>query len=270
MRSTREFPIQASERNGIILNECLCLDPKIRSLAIVGAGGKTSLMYYMAHCIAGSGGTVVTTTTTKIFPPRPDQSPQIITNDVDRNFDSLNSCLKVFRHATVSSGFNPANGKLLGVDEEAIERCLSMADYVLIEADGAAGRSIKAPEDWEPVIPGMVDLVISVVGLDCLDKPVSDDLVFRMERFSEITGLTKGHTITPEAIGRLLSHPRGGFKGAPPCSDFIAFLNKKDLAEDHHLVETTANVILEAGGGKIRMVIVGSVTQAAFRGIPFG
>ena len=70
-----------------------------------------------------------------------------------------------------------------------IARCLDLADKVIVEADGADGRPIKAPEDWEPVIPTFANLVIPVVGLDCVGKPASEDWVFRIERFLALTGL---------------------------------------------------------------------------------
>lgn len=40
-----------------------------RMTALVGAGGKTTLMYALARRMADAGRRVVCTTTTKIFPP---------------------------------------------------------------------------------------------------------------------------------------------------------------------------------------------------------
>ncbi|MCD4678214.1 MAG: hypothetical protein K8S18_19810, partial [Desulfobacula sp.] len=44
-------------------------------ISLIGAGGKTSLMFCLAKELENSGKTVLTTTTTKIFMPTPDQSP---------------------------------------------------------------------------------------------------------------------------------------------------------------------------------------------------
>ena len=42
-------------------------------ISLVGAGGKTSLMFKLAHELSKTGEPVLTTTTTKIFEPGPDQ-----------------------------------------------------------------------------------------------------------------------------------------------------------------------------------------------------
>ena len=47
-------------------------------ISLVGAGGKTSLMFKLAHELSRTGGSVLTTTTTKILEPEPDQSSCVI------------------------------------------------------------------------------------------------------------------------------------------------------------------------------------------------
>lgn len=44
--------------------------------------------------------------------------------------------------------------------------------FFWIEADGAKRLPLKAPGEWEPVIPEFVDLVIGVVGMDALGEPI--------------------------------------------------------------------------------------------------
>ena len=46
-----------------------------------------------------------------------------------------------------------------------------VADHVLVEADGSAGRPLKAHADHEPVVSPRADLVIAVIGVDCLGAP---------------------------------------------------------------------------------------------------
>jgi probable selenium-dependent hydroxylase accessory protein YqeC len=48
-------------------------------IALVGAGGKTTLMFTLAEELARRKGRVVTTTTTRIFPPEVKESPLIVT-----------------------------------------------------------------------------------------------------------------------------------------------------------------------------------------------
>ena len=47
-------------------------------ISLVGAGGKTSLMFRLAHELEKAGERVLTTTTTKIYEPSADQSAGLI------------------------------------------------------------------------------------------------------------------------------------------------------------------------------------------------
>jgi probable selenium-dependent hydroxylase accessory protein YqeC len=149
-----------------------------------------------------------------------------------------------------------------------INVCKNAADHVLIEADGAAGRPVKAPEVWEPVIPSNADLVVHVTGLDCLGKPMTDDWVFRPERFTFVTGLQKGLTIRPRDIADLVTHPQGGLKHVPEKAAFVPFLNKQDLISSDREIEETAEEIMKRAGGRIRRVVSGSLTRSIFTTYP--
>jgi len=49
-----------------------------RIIAIAGAGGKTSLMFALAHAFQRRGIRVITTTTTRILLPTPEQSSHVL------------------------------------------------------------------------------------------------------------------------------------------------------------------------------------------------
>ncbi len=246
------------------------IDSGTRVVALVGAGGKTSLMYSLAREMVSLGRRVVTTTTTKIFPPRPDQSPGLVLLSEDVSRANLAAGLARHGHVTLGSSLLKV-GKVDGVSEETIYDSLRYADSVLVEADGAAGRSVKAPEKWEPVIPGAAELVIPVVGLDCIGARVTEDLVFRLERFLAVTGLQPGETISPESIGLLLGHPEGGIRGVPERSRVVPFLNKVDLLSPEWDVEELVAVVLRAAGDRIRRIVVGKLkTGVESRGYEAG
>ncbi|MCZ7671710.1 MAG: selenium cofactor biosynthesis protein YqeC [Chloroflexi bacterium] len=92
-------------------------------------------------------------------------------------------------------------------------------DFVLVEADGSRMRPIKAPAEHEPVIPPDATVVAPVVGLDALERPLSEiahrpekieQLLLPTSHFSLLNGM-----LTPEAIARILTHPWGGLKSVP-------------------------------------------------------
>jgi len=242
----------------VLLLDCFGIDSSIRVIALTGAGGKTSLMYALAREISSRRQTVVTTTSTKILPPTPNQSPRLLLFQDDPELKELPEYLSRFCHVTVGRTVNSASGKVEGVSDEVIAMCLEKADKVILEADGAAGRPIKAPETWEPVIPHFTDLVIPIVGLDCIGKPASEEWVFRIEKFLTLTKLRKGGAITPESIAKMLSDPNGGLKGAEARALVVPFLNKTDLLGDKAVVDVIVKRAF-ALTGRIKRVVAGRV-----------
>ena len=136
--------------------------------AIIGSGGKTTLMYALERELSCRG-RVIVTTTTHIWPP---------------------AHLEVARRAgerfPVCLGEPCSNGKL-SPPEQTMEELTALADYVLVEADGSAGKPLKAHRPYEPVIPANAGQVICVVGASGLNRPVQE-AVHRPELFLALTG----------------------------------------------------------------------------------
>lgn len=118
-----------------------------------------------------------------------------------------------------------------------------LADVILVEADGAARKPLKAPNTTEPIIPQETDLCIAVMGLDAAYKTLDDTTVHRHEIFARITGRPTGMTIQPEDMVRIAIAPNGLFKGCPPDADLAVFLNKTDLPDLDILPAKFANLL---------------------------
>jgi probable selenium-dependent hydroxylase accessory protein YqeC len=241
------------------LSRCLGLGPERGVIAIVGAGGKTSLMYRLARELVECKGRVITTSSTKIFPPSPTDSPCVILLEDFRDPELFRKKLNANGHITVGTRVRKEDGKLIGIDEETICSLNTVADFVIVEADGAKGRSVKAPEAWEPVIPRIASVVVVVVGLDCLGKPANESRVFRLDRFCEICGIRRGQTITPEMIGLLLRHPLGGIKLAPRTARVCVFLNKLDTLLDREALKVISNTAMKPSEHSIDRIAAGSL-----------
>ena len=136
-------------------------------------------------------------------------------------------------------------------------------DYLLVEADGAARRPVKAPDGHEPVIAASTSLVVAMVGLEVLGKEVHSDRVFRLGRFKEVTGLEEGEQITTQGLARLFLDPQGLFRGTPPLARRIPFLNKLDLANRDQEPFNLATLLIE-GSSCFERVIVGSLNHAQY------
>jgi len=113
---------------------------------------------------------------------------------------------------------------------ELISVCRQEKVTCLIEADGARHLPLKAPAEWEPVIPELVDQVIVVLGLSSIGKLLNDETVFREAIFSELTGLRPGEPIRLEHVLKMLNHPEGGLKGIPPKSKAAVVFNQADAS----------------------------------------
>ncbi len=196
-------------------------------VSLVGAGGKTSLMYRLAHELAGSGRTVLTTTSTRIYPPAADQCALcILAPTAEGILERAARALKKHRHITAAAGRNPDSGKLSGLAPEEIDRLGSsrVFDWIIVEADGAAGRPLKAPAAHEPVIPSGSGWVVGMVDLQAVGNPLADQWVFRPEVFARITGLAPGAAITEESVAACLAHRSGVMKGKPAaCCCLVVF-----------------------------------------------
>ena len=148
--------------------------------AIIGSGGKTSLMYRLAQELQGR---VIVCTSTQIFPPKHIPFVQRI---------------EAFE-GTVCVGTPCPNGKL-GPPEQSFEELAEIADYVLVEADGSKHLPLKAHAPHEPVIPNKATQRITVVGASGLNQPISE-VVHRHEIFYD---LTQSALATPQAVAACL------------------------------------------------------------------
>jgi len=73
-------------------------------ISLVGAGGKTTLMFRLARELLLAGRKVVTTTTTKILEPTPEETPCLIVDqDEDKVKTFVRTHLEQNHHITVAS-----------------------------------------------------------------------------------------------------------------------------------------------------------------------
>lgn len=202
-------------------------------VTLVGAGGKTSLMFSIAKELKLKK--VLVTTTTKIYYPLDDLYDYYY-NYVEFPFKKMNGII------VMGNGINDEN-KIIGLEEEKIKTIREYFDIALIEGDGSRGLPIKAPEEHEPVIPSFSSIVIGVIGIDSLYKTINQQNIFRLERFCTITGAKIGNLLDEYKIAKLISSKDGLFKRAPDGSRKIVILNKVDDEEKKALARKVFNLV---------------------------
>lgn len=162
-----------------IFSEALAIRPGVT--AIIGSGGKTSLLYRLADELK-DGGSVLVTTSTHILPP-----------------EHLPVYTRTERVRGVCCVGAPCGIKLKA-PEQSFEELAGLADFVLVEADGSAHLPIKAHASYEPPIPPNANNRILVVGVSGLNRPVGE-AAHRAERFRALSG---SELASPEAVAAVI------------------------------------------------------------------
>ncbi|NLX75634.1 MAG: putative selenium-dependent hydroxylase accessory protein YqeC [Synergistaceae bacterium] len=190
--------------------------------ALVGGGGKTSTIYWLVRELTGQGKKVLVTTTTKIFPPKLGQVDRLLINpkceEVEKAFLEADSL-------AIGSGIE--KGKLQDLISDELDRYRDLADYVLVEADGAKHLPIKVPAQHEPVLPNRAEQVLILVGLACLGRPIKD-VCFRSGIASKLLGVDENKMLGFKDIFRIIESPYGLSKGIEK-GDRLVILNQSDL-----------------------------------------
>ena len=162
--------------------------------AIIGGGGKTTLMEVLAEELSQKGSVILTTTT---HIRRPAQYETL--TDADEALVSA----ALSRSRVVCVGEAAEEGKLRA-PRLSIETLARLADFVLVEADGAKGLPLKAHAAHEPVIPPCAQRVVAVVGIDGIGKPIGA-ACHRRARYAQLAGVNEDSVVTPEIAARVLN-----------------------------------------------------------------
>jgi probable selenium-dependent hydroxylase accessory protein YqeC len=216
-------------------------------VAFVGAGGKTSLIEYLAGEMVKRNKKTAITTTTKIYA----RKPYVL---LTQNKDTHNTADNPIR---VGKTFE--DGKLTAVTSDDIHELGKTFDPVLIEADGAKGKPLKCPAPHEPVIPPFSGMIFVLAGLDSLFGQTKET-VFRWNMLKKINGLIGDETISPELFSLFFTDEvllKG--TGSIPC---VIMLNKYDTFMQKKVLFHIAGEIIKKTA--VERVIIASLTFGIF------
>lgn len=237
-----------------------------RLISLCGGGGKTSLMFALARELIASGEKILLTTTTKIAASEgkgvwplmmAKDASGVIAAACQMNIAKGSAIIAVLKE-------KEDRKKLVGFAPEVIDELheTGFFDRILVEADGAKRRPLKAPSSNEPVIPSATDCLVMVVGLNGLGKPLNSDNVFRPHVWRELTGDLPEEPISPESLVKVVMHTRGLSKGTPLCACKVLYLNQVDTPERLEMARRVIEQIAEVGEGSIKKVVCGVLKPA--------
>lgn len=193
--------------------------------AVIGGGGKTTLLRTLGAELAAEGARVLLCATTKLFPF------EDLPNLLNPTEEALAEALELRR--LICAGVPaPGTGKLTAPDIP-MARLAALADYVLAEADGAAGRPLKAHAPHEPVIPPEAGQTVCVVGASGFGRPIGE-AAHRPDLYARLAGASETDPAGPETEAAVLLaeglHSR-------------VFLNQVETAEDRRRAAALAALL---------------------------
>ena len=203
--------------------------------AVIGSGGKTSLLRVLAQELSHRG-TVLVSTTTRIM--RPNWCPFAAT--------AAELC-DGFAHSPIvcAGSYNP-EGKLTAPDFPGWQYA---ADFVLVEADGSKRLPAKAHETWEPVLPPERTRTVCVLGASAFGQPIRQ-AAHRPAIYARLAGAPWSASITPEMAARVI------------CAEGLCDIIYVNQVDDAELSPPWAEIFAKASNVP---VVIGSLQARRWR-----
>ena len=180
--------------------------------AIIGGGGKTTLIETLAGELSKKGKVIITTTT---HIRRPEQYETLL----DATEAAVSAALE--RSGIVCVASQAESGKLCA-PWLSMGTLAQLADFVLVEADGAKRLPLKAHASHEPVIPEEAQRVIMVIGKTC----------HRSALYAQFAGVDEETVVTPQLAARVVNAEGYGDR---------VYINKVESAADYEAAQAMAN-----------------------------
>lgn len=221
------------------LASMLKIEPGIT--AIIGSGGKSTLLKTLGLELMRAGGRVLLCTTTHMFPvagvPWDGSSRRLGAapwkpGALHTPGCTCETCSGLVRGSICQAGVLDSETGKLSSPVEPLDQLAQRFDYVLAEADGSKRLPLKAHAAWEPVIPSDTANVVWIVGASGFGKPISE-AVHRPELFCERCGCKPTDVATPERVAQVLNAEMQALK----LSTARVMLNQVDTLADSTIAD---------------------------------
>lgn len=225
-------------------------------ISIIGAGGKTSVMFTLAEELENYK--VLVTTSTKIFVPESTKYDFLCIDPEGKS---------TFKHSKSSgvyilgTGVNEEN-KILGINKDILEKQYKYFDYVLIEADGSKMKAIKGWNLEEPAVLTKTNKTLGVLSIRTIGARVNRDNVHRINEFMDITEANINEKITIEHMIKLVLHEQGLFKNSR--GEKILFINQVEEEDLKLQAEILISYIRKNSPNFINKIISGSIKNKIY------
>lgn len=192
-------------------------------VAILGGGGKTSLLHRLGSELAHHFPRVLITALTKSA--RHTEHDIFLLNDllidkIPAYFDQSNPlCIM---------GSEAGPDKLSGISTADLAHLWKMSDCTIFEADGARNLPLKAHLPHDPVVPAFANHVIILVGADVVNTTLTDGKIHRPDVFQEKWSIMSNTVLDADFIASVLTSPKGYHEKIQHPTQGCYFVNKGD------------------------------------------
>jgi probable selenium-dependent hydroxylase accessory protein YqeC len=232
-------------------------DGKSAVIAVIGCGGKTTLIESLANEYRHKK--VLVSPTTKIFPMK-GEGIVLCTK--------LDDCLshKAQKGIQCLGLFDETTGKLKALGMDLLEEIIPHYDLVLLEADGSRGLPCKGWLNAEPPVPPFCTHTLGLVSLSALGKAADGDTVLHLPEFLKLTGLSRGAKINLKALTLMVCAGNGMFsKGrGRQC----LFVNQAEDQAAAVAAKEWLRAIQEANPGRFACLAYGSARTNRWSQVP--
>lgn len=224
-------------------------------VALVGAGGKTTVLSKLVEYGRLAGQPMMVTTTTRLYESQVAQWNPYYGDDVNK---ANEVCSAAIQKGQCAAWFASVVGtKVEALDTKHIDDMNRLHSnwQIIVEADGAKEKWLKAPKGTEPVIPSLTQTTIGVVNLQMLGSPLDEEHVHNMDIVLDLLNRDEGAIVTPSLLAKLVLHKQGLFQYSKGKK--ILFCTGYDTVQHRiiddfidHVVDSDIAVIVLADGYK--------------------
>ncbi|MDV4152705.1 selenium cofactor biosynthesis protein YqeC [Clostridium sp. AL.422] len=207
-------------------------------VSIVGAGGKTTLMFLLANELERFG-KVLVTTTTKIYRPNENEVKYLALGKEGYEFIRNNNDDGIYVYGKYINEEN----KLVAPDMESISYIKNDFKYILIEADGSKKKCLKAWNTYEPVILNDTSKTIGILSLKAIGMKINEENIHRLKEFIDLTNSNIDEEVNLDILIKTIFNDDGLFKNS--MGEKILFLNAADLVDEDTMLLLINKIINE-------------------------
>lgn len=235
-------------------------------ITIVGAGGKTSLMFSASSLLRKNYRVLVTTTTNIYVPDEKLYDEMIMLSEM--KYDNYKNIIENSKNGVyvignyIENKLGENKPKIKGLNSKILDEISPYFDIVLIEGDGSKEKPLKGWRDDEPVVYDKSTKIIGVVDISSIGLEINENNIHRLDKFLNIINDNKSQKVKLDHLKNLILNKYGLFKDSK--GEQILFINKVERSKNKKDAILLIKKIQNGSPSYIDRFIYGSVLKNEF------